>query len=179
MPAVPVPPTFEVGVSDTTELNLLRDCLSFLLNPPRAELRQTSSQTFTTSVAAATQFNAEDLDTDVDGVGGHDNAVNNTRYTARYPGWYLISGACEHNANATGDRFAWLMVNGADVNASVGFIAGDATAATPTPARTKKVFLNVGDYVELVGFQSSGANLGTSVAGRDQSSMSVQWVGNA
>lgn len=179
MPAVAVPPIFETGVSDTTELNLLSAAVQFLLSPPRAELRQTSSQTFTTAVAAATQFNAEDIDDDVDHIGGHDNAVNNTRYTARYAGWYLISGAAEFALNATGDRFVWLTVNGGDVNGSVGFLPADATALIPVPVRTKTVYLNAGDYVELIAMQSSGGNLGTSVTTRDQSSMSVQWVSSA
>lgn len=178
MPVAPVPPTFEVGVSDTTALNLLRDCQRFLLNPPIAELRQTTLQTFTTSVSAAVTFTTEDIDTDIDGIGGHDNVTNPSRYTARYAGWYLISGAVEFVANATGDRFAWLAVNGTDVNGSVGFQAGDATGSAAVQARIKKVYLNIGDYVEVIGFQSSGGNLNTVVGARDQSSMSVQWVSN-
>jgi hypothetical protein len=173
---VPEPPTFEIGASDTTALNLLRDSIRFLQAPPVAELRQTAAQTFTTGVTTAVQFNAEDVDSDIDAIGGHDNVTNNTRYTARYPGWYVVSGAVVFAANVTGDRFAWFMVNGSDVNGSLGFVAGDATGTASTPARTKHVFLNVGDYVELVGFQNSGGNLLTSGTGREQSSMSVRWV---
>lgn len=179
MAVVPDTHDFTGGVATSSEANsFIRDPITFLLNPPRAELRQTSAQTFTTSTTTAVQFNAEDVDTDVDGVGGHDNVTLNTRFTAQFAGWYRISGAVEFVANATGDRFAWWMVNGADVNGSVGFQAGDATASATVAARSKLVYLNVGDYLELVGFQSSGGNLNTVASGRDQSTMSVLWVSN-
>jgi len=158
--------------------SFFRDPINFLLNRPHAELRQTTTQSFVTGTNTAVQFNAEDVDTDVDGVGGHDNVTNNTRYTARYPGWYLISGVIEFNANATGTRFAWLAVNGTDVNGSVGRGIADAAGSSVTPSRPKLIFLNVGDYVELIGFQTSGGALGTVVSARDQSSMSVLWMSN-
>jgi len=173
---VPTPPTIEMGVSDTSEFNQFRDAIRFVQAPPIAELREVAAQTFTTAVAAAVQFGAFDVDTDVDTIGGHDIVTNNTRYTARYPGWYQVSGVVAFATNGTGDRFAWLMVNGVDANGSLGFSAGDATAVTETPCHTKHVYLNVGDYVELIGFQNSGGNLNTAVTTREQPSMSVRWV---
>jgi hypothetical protein len=174
---VPDTHTFTDGIATSSEANTyIRDPLNFLLSPPIAELRQDAAQTFTTAVATAVQFGAFDVDTDVDGVGGHDIATNNTRYTARYSGWYQVAGVVSFAVNGTGDRFAWLMVNGADVNGSLGFTAADATAVTEVACHTKHVFLNVGDYVELIGFQSSGGNLNTAVTTREQPSMSVRWV---
>jgi hypothetical protein len=177
---VPDTHTFEGGVATTSEANtFIRDPLKFILNPPIAELRQTSAQTFTTAVTAAVTFNAHDVDEDyTGGNAGHDDVTLNTRYTARYSGWYLISGAVAFAVNATGDRFSWLMVNGSDVNGSLGFTAADASAVAVTHCRTRKVFLNVGDYIELVGFQNSGGNLLSAVTGREQSSMSIHWVSN-
>jgi hypothetical protein len=176
---VPTPPTFENGVSDTTELNLVRDSIRFLLEPPRAQLRQTTLQTLTTAVAAAIQFQTEDFDSDVDGVGGHDNAVNNSRYIARYPGRYLFSGGgVGFAANATGRRATWWKVNGADVSGSAVVGTATATLECAVAARGISVYLNVGDYVELVGYQESGGNLNTTVAaGIYHSSVTALWIG--
>lgn len=180
MATVPDTHTFTGGVATSSEANsFIRDPLSFLLNPPIAELRQSVAQTFTTAVSAAVTFNAHDVDEDYTGGNpGHDDVTQNTRYTARYSGWFLVSGAVVFVANATGDRFAWLQINGTDVNASLGFVAGDATAASAVPCRTKLVFLNVGDYIELIGHQTSGGNLNSDAGGRNQSSMTIRWVSN-
>lgn len=176
MPVVPVPPTIEVGVSDTTELNLLRDCLRFCLSPPIAELRQTVLQTLTTATATAITFTTEDVDTDVDGVGGHDNVTNNTRFTARYAGWYLVSGGVVYAVNATGPRYAWWRVNGTDVNGSTGVMNAFASNFISVQARTKLLYLNINDYVELIGYHEAGSNLDTAVSARNQSTMSVGFV---
>jgi len=177
---VPSSHTFVDGLETSSEMNsYIRDPIAFLLSSPRAELRQTAAQTFTTGVSAAVQFNAEDVDTGPSGTGGHDNVTNNTRYTAVYAGWYQISGAVSFAVSAVGDRYCWWSVNGADVNGSLTFTAGDGTAICAITARTKMVFLNVGDYVELIGFQDSGGNLLSSVSTREQPSMSVRWVSNA
>lgn len=180
MATVPSSHTFTSGTATTSEANAyIRDPIAFLLAPPRAVLRQAAAQTFTTATITAVQFATEDVDTDVDGTGGHDNVTNNTRYTARYAGWYLVSGNVTFVANVTGDRFCWLRVNGTDVNGSIGSQAGDATMLASIPCQTKMVFLNVGDYVELIGYQDSGGNLLTSVTTREQPSMTVVWQSNA
>ena len=161
MAVVPSSHTFTSGVATSSEANAyIRD--------PVAD-----------STITAVTFTAEDVDTDVTGTGGHDNVTNNTRYTAVYAGWYQVAGGINFTANGTGDRFAWWRVNGTDVNGSSGFLGADATNDNVVMPRTKLVFLNVGDYVELIGFQSSGAPLNTLVSGRAQSNMSVVWVSNA
>lgn len=176
MTAVPVTRTFVAGeVVTAAHFNTnINGPLLFLLAPPILELRQTVSQNLTTSTATAITFTTEDVDSS----GMHSTVSNTSRATAVYPGWYRSSGACEVAANATGDRFSWWSVNGTDNNGSVGFLAGDATAATPTFARTKSIFLNSGDYLELISFQSSGGTLATTVSTRDQSSFSMLWVSN-
>lgn len=174
MPVVPVLPAVTGGVYTTSQVSALVAVVRFNQRPPVANLRQTTLQTFTTSVAAAVAFNAEDSDDDVDGIGGHDNATNNTRWTARYPGLYLISGGITWVANATGLRLSWFRVNGIDINGTlVELTATGGGAVSAIPALTFQQFLAIGDYVELIGFQSSGGNLNTSVTSTDQPHMTV------
>jgi hypothetical protein len=180
VPVVPSSHTFVDGVATSSEQNTyVRDPIAFLLRPPTAELRQIVAQTLTTAVGGAITFTTEDLDSDPDGTGGHDNLTNPSRYTARYPGWYMVSGAVCFVANATGMRHAYLRVNGADVLGSVGSCTPSAADVVAANCRPRKVFLNQADYVELVGYQSSGGNLNTFVTTTPyQSGMSVHWVSN-
>lgn len=176
MVAVPTAPTFSDGVLDTSQLNQVRDVLRFLSTPPIADMNQTVAQTLTTSVFAAVTFTTETVDTDVDGIGGHDTSSNTSRYTARYPGWYQCSGGGGFAVNATGIRATRWAVNGTAVNGSQTAEATTAATSAEWAARTKHFYLNAGDYVELQLFQNSGGNLNTDVTTADQSHVSIRWV---
>lgn len=176
MTAVPVIRTWvagEVVVASYFNTNI-NGPLSFLLAPPILEIRQSSNQNLLDATTTALTFTTEDVDSS----GMHSTVSATTKCTAVYPGWYLSSGRYSPAANGTGDRFSWWMVNAADNNGSLGFKAGDATAVSVCPAATKKIFLNTGDYLELVGFQSSTGTLGTGVTTREQSTISMQWASN-
>jgi len=180
MPVVPGTHTVTGTVATTSEMNtFFRDPINYLLVRPHAQLLQIVVQTLTTAVAAAITFTSETVDTDVDGVGGHDNVTNNSRWTARYAGWHLLGGGVAFAANATGRRASWWQVNGTAVNgSSVAVAAAIGGLETVVPARSMQVFLNVGDYVELMGYQESGGNLNTFSSTFNASSMSVLWVTN-
>lgn len=179
MPAVPTALEFSIGVLSPTDLDTkLGDVLRFLMRRPHAMLRQGVTQTLVTSTATPITFTTEEVDDDVDGVGGHDNAINPSRYTARYAGWYQVGGVVAYAANATGRRACWWRVTGADINASATAIPAAAANATEAVAETRQVFLNVGDYVELIGYHERGANLDTFVSAMEASSMSVLWISN-
>lgn len=175
MPLVPTPPDIAPGVLTTADLTQLVDAVNFLLHPPIAELRQTSAQSIVTTAWTAVQFQSEDLDTDVDGVGGHSNSTNNTRYTARYPGWYELSGGMAWNTGTVGSRAIRWSVNGAFVTGVSHAEAIDTFATCPV-ARTVKVYLTQGDYVEMYAHHNGGASLSTSVASGEQSTASIRWV---
>ncbi len=180
--AVPDTHDFADGVLTSSELNIyVRDPVRFLLRPPMAELRQIVAQTLTTSVAAALTFTASDVDQDylIPPGSGHSNSVNTSRYVANFAGWYQISGQVSYVANAAGRRAAIWVVNG--VSVSSGQLAGPPTAALACeiPARTKFIYLSVGDFVELFAYQESGGNLATDVAFSNVvSGMSIKWVSN-
>lgn len=180
MPAVPeTKATWTNAVDALSSTNLhayLRDPVRFLMRKPAAVLRQvTTPQPFASGTFTAVTFNAEDLDDDVDSIGGHSTSTNTSRYTARYPGWYLLGGGCSFAANATGRRGVRWAVNGTAINGS--FVIGPASAANETAvaARAMLVLLAEGDYVELQAYQNSGVSLNSVLTGDHQPSMSVTW----
>lgn len=178
MATVPETHTVVGGLATSSEMNsYFRDPIAFLQNKPAARLRQTVAQILTTATYASITFTTEDFDDDPDGVGGHDNAVNTSRYTARYAGWYRLGGAVNFTSNATGIRACRWTVNGTAVNASesIGQSVSVGGFGSSAVARAEHVFLNVGDYVELQGRQDSGGNLNTDVNAAAMSSMSIAW----
>jgi hypothetical protein len=167
---------FDVGTLDATDLNSkIVDVLNFFLNKPAAELRATATQSIGTGSYTALLFGTEDLDDDPAGTGAHSTSADTSRYTAVYPGWYLVSGTCGFAANSSGLRGLRWAKNGSAINGGEVFYPPTASSTPIYPARTKLIFLNVGDYVELQVFQSSGGNLNTSASSTDQPSMTVAW----
>lgn len=176
MPAAPTSHTFVDGVQTTSELNAyIRDPITFWAQKPMAELRQLVAQTLTTAVFGSITFTTEDFDGDwvASSGGGHDNSTNPSRYTALYDGWYVLGGGVSFAINATGQRGCRWAVNGSAVNGSAVVYPATAGNVIVVAARTKRVFLNIGDYVELQGYQTSGGNLDTFVSAEFSCSMSL------
>ena len=177
MAVVPTAPTITDAVSSSSQMNQFRDAIRYLQKPPQFKLRQATSQSFTNNTDTPVTFDAEVLDTDVNGTSGHDNVTNNTRWTCTFPGQYEIAGTVTFGANATGIRWAGLRVNGTNVPASIGSQGGSAAEVGAVHSHTTKVYMDVGDYVELVGRQSSGGALSTYVADSwFQSALDGLWV---
>lgn len=178
MVAVPVQRTWaDTDALNTTNLNgYISDPLKFLLNRPAARLRQTTAQTLTTSVATSVLLNVEDLDSDPGNVGAHSTVSNTSRYTARYPGWYLVAGSTSYNSSGTGRRCSRWAVNGSAVNGGDQFMGSWAGSGINCPARTLLLYLDVGDYVELQAYHEHGSNLTTNsgIVGQ-QIDMTVLW----
>lgn len=147
---------------------------NWLLAPAICDVRQTVAQTLTTIVWATALFDTED----VDSTGMHSTVTNTSRLTAVYPGWYWTGGQGSFVANATGIRATRWLVNGTVVNSSNIHGAAFATFNGEVTARSKLIYLNVGDYLELGIFQSSGGNLNTYVTAGEQSGASVHWASN-
>lgn len=177
--AVPSSHTFVDGVLTSSEMNnYIRDPISFLYAPPIARLRQTSIQSIPTNTFTALLWDTEDVDTDISGVGGHSTSVNTSRYTSLYASWYLAGGGAGYAANATARRACAWAKNGTNISGSQ--IAVPATAANDCEigARLIFVYLNVGDYLELMAFQESGGALNTNVTGAGQSTMDIYRLSN-
>ncbi len=175
MTSVPSPTAFGVGVVDGSDLNnQVVDPLLFLFGKPIAVLRQTVAQSIPNGAATAITMDVED----VDSANGHDTSSNTSRYTAVYPGWYRLSGGASFAVNATGVRAAYWYKNGSVINGSEAIGPAATAVFHATSARSILVYLSVGDYVELYGYQTSGAGLNTAVSAEHQSTMIVEFVSN-
>jgi len=141
--------------------------------PPMAQLYQTVAQTLTTSVFAPISMGAAAIDT----VGGW-NATNPTRYTSQLAGTYQLSGQIAYAPNATGVRDSRIYKNGATLMPLCQAIenavsAGQHNLVVPTTL----VHMEVGDYVEIWAYQSSGGSLATVYNGvNNTSGMNVLYV---
>lgn len=174
MTAVPTVPAWASGVVPVEKLQQLSAVETFLLSPPIAVLLQSVAQSLTSATFTSLTLDVET----VDSAGGHDTVTNTSRYTAVYPGWYEVGGGTGYAANVTGRRGARWAVNGTAINGSGVLIPTNSSGTTQVPARTIQVYLNVGDYVELQGYQDSGGALNTAVSTDQQSCMSIRWVSN-
>lgn len=91
-------------------------------------------------------FNSEQFDTD----NIHDDVVNNSRLTAQTAGRYIVQGQISWDTSDAGIRDIFIRQNGVtDV--------AHATSQTTWMQVDALLDLQVGDYVELLVFQNSGA----------------------
>ena len=179
MAVVPVlPPVVAGGVYPSSSVSALVVAVFYAMNPPRFQVRQTVAQSLANNVWTSLNFDVEDVDDDPSHIGGHSTSVNTSRFTAVYPGWYRMGGCSSNDANVTGIRGARWAVNGSALN--IGGTVMNATTASIVviPAPADLVFLNVGDYVELQGLQTSGGALNVSILATAQATMNGTWESN-
>lgn len=174
MATVPVEMTFVAGaVLTAAQLNTnVRDAINFIIAPPLAVVRQTVAQSIPNSTFTPYTFDTEDIDRD----GMHSTSSNTGRLTAQTAGWYSLQGSGTFVAsgvsagevvgfqtNGTGDEFG---SHFAVTNA--GFPGQMTVAATS--------YLNVGDYVQLMGFQGTGGAINSSVGATGAPRFQALWV---
>lgn len=146
----------------------VRDAVNFLAQPPLFVGNQANAQSVSNAI-----WTAVSLDTTVgDSYSGHSNTTNNTRYTAQVAGWYACLGSVGWAANSGGVRYGSIFVNGAENFAYLENRAAPSASSTNTPVFAIG-YLAVGSYVELRGYQSSGAALSTAGG---SSGLGVWWV---
>lgn len=159
---VPVPASVVPGTFMTAALwnaNVYNG-LTFLLNPPDFVGVQNTAQSIPSGA-----WTAVSLDTSqIDSYGGHSNVTNSSRYTAQVAGWYTCCGVSEMATNASGDRAVRLQVNGTAVKGAAALVGPYSGNGVALPTPTRDVYLNVGDYVEVATFQTSGGALSTAVS---------------
>ena len=107
-----------------------------------------------TAVALAIPFNAE---TSQNG-GMHSTTTQNTRFTITRAGLYTIIANVQWAAALVGYRLLQIKVNGASIIASRIDYAG-AVAVIQDQIVTGADYFNIGDYIEIIATQTSGAGL--------------------
>lgn len=173
---VPVPASTSAGASIASALwnSQVRDGLGFLLADPVFVGTQTTSQNILSGSWTAVSLNS----TQFDSYGGHSNTTNNSRYTAQVAGYYSVSGVVCWAANATNVRAARIHVNGTVVQGTSQMFPTSSTNVTGVATPMRTIYLNTGDYIELAGYNNSGAaspGLATSVASDLSSALFVIW----
>lgn len=174
MSTVPPLTNWSVGELPTSAmLNArIRDAINFLKSPPFCVLRKTSTQATSNTTWTAISWDIEDIDSD----GAHSNVTNNTRYTSQTDGWYLVVAQLHWTANATGHREIRIRknANNSDFYGWNAMYANDGAEAADIQT-SAYIFLAVGDYIEVMGWQSSGGSLSTFNDGAD-CRFEVRWV---
>lgn len=146
----------------------VRDGINFLAQPPLFVGNQATAQSVSNAV-----WTAVSIDTTVgDSYSGHSNTTNNTRYTAQVAGWYACLGSVGWAANSGGVRYGAIFVNGSENFAYFENRAAASASSAFTPVFALG-YLAAGSYVELRGYQSSGAALSTAGG---SSGLGVWWV---
>lgn len=175
MPVVPVLPSIITGVYPTSTPAAIVAFNTFLLNKPRARIRQSATQSYTTGSIAAVQFDTHDFDTDPDGIQGHSDITNNTRWTCRYPGTYQFSGGVGWAPSAVGARSTRWSINGSALTGGGSYVPATAAGGMVVLAKTMLWPMNIGDYVELLTSQSSGGTISTSNIAELACTMEIVW----
>lgn len=168
MGTIPTIPTFTNPIT-AAHFAAIKAASDFWALTPRCYAYSSAATTITTGGSAQViSLGAEVYDIVQAGDSpSHDLVTNNTRVVCRTSGKYEIAGQVYFAQNGTGARTGSIRLNA----------AGSASGGTPlvqssqTPLASGgtalafpvvEAVLNAGDYVEIFGFQSSGANLDTS-----------------
>lgn len=167
MGTIPTPGTQGAGAVVTSTLLLgFRDVMNFWASPPGCSARQSSTATtLTTAIYTTLGLDSESFDNVQSGDSPmHDNVTNNSRITIRTAGKYLVSGQVTFVANATGVRKVYIQVNASATVTSIATTPAVSGTTTSLACGPQIVPLSVGDYLEIVGYQSSGGNLATDTS---------------
>ncbi|HEY1179930.1 MAG TPA: hypothetical protein VGF17_27555 [Phytomonospora sp.] len=168
MGTIPTIPSFVAGaVLTAAQLNQINAVSDFWAAPPRCHAEHTTIVSLPNATYTLIPLQSETFDVvQVGDAGMHDLVVNNSRIYARTAGKYRISGQLVFAANATGVRIATVRLNAAGlIGGGTGLLStnqnalSSGTTAVPLPPDT--FTLAAGDYVEMFGYQNSGAALNT------------------
>lgn len=129
---------------------------------PRFKGYASTGQSIATGSGAdtAVTLDSESYDSD----NGHSTTVNTSRYTIQVAGTYLIMATAGFPTNSTGNRKLGININGS--NANGGVFTGPAMASNSWAACVGvEQALVVGDYIEMVVWQTSTISLSLNAGG--------------
>lgn len=147
--------------------------INAISDPPRCRLTHSVNQSTTNTVANALAFDTEVVD---DG-GMHSTSSNTSRITVPTDGggFYVITGAVEFAANATGFRDLSIRLNGTTIIATTRNISASSTNTSRLVVTTLYPLADA-DYVELIAIQTSGGALNVNTQADWSPIFSAVWV---
>lgn len=173
MGTIPTIPTFTAGQVLTAALvNQIKAANDFWALTPRCLAYQSTIQTFTTAVYSVISLDNEVYDIVQAGDSpSHDTVTTNSRIVVRTPGKYEVCGQLLFDVSATGSRSLQIRKNaaGAVAGGTQLVVSNNGAIATFATAVQVPVFEDTfvaGDYIEMFGYQNSGGNLASNIAGR-------------
>jgi len=138
---------------------------------PRFSGYQNTVQSLADNTWTSLTIDTEDFDSD----NGHSTSTNTSRYTCQVAGSYLVLGIASFAAGTVGNRAARLTLNGNNIKGSFVKLGSATSTHSSAIATARTVVMQVGDYVEVQGLQTSGAALNTSSATDVACSLSATW----
>lgn len=108
----------------------------------------------------------------------HSTSANTSRMTAPVDGVYLITANIEFDANATGERYVAIRLNGGTYLAAPTIDAAGGGLNTGF-AFTRQYALSAGDYIEIWAFQNSGGALNVVASGNRSPEVQMTRVASA
>jgi hypothetical protein len=128
----------------------------------------TAAQTIPNNIVTVLTFSAENFDTNT----YHSTSSNTGRLTvpAGKAGYYRIYYSIQYMVNGGGRRAVDLTLNGTSTYLSTAEVTVSA-ASYPSCNGSTTYYLNDGDYVNLVAYQTSGGNLDTNAGAVDHFGM--------
>lgn len=154
----------------------VRDNVAFLANPPRCIVYNNANISIPNNAATALTFNSERQDSDA----MHSTSSNTSRITCVTAGLYDLFGCIRwaSQGTVTGVREVGIRLNGATYLAVNDGGSTLYNGLTIIQQVTRNGYpLSVGDYVELVPFQSSGGALNVEFVGNYSPEFAAIWRG--
>lgn len=130
-------------------------------------LYKSVSQSLANGAPTAITWDAEREDVP----GWHSTSTNPSRLTVTSAGWYRVGVALVWSANSTGQRYVGLRLNGTINLASMRYQAmGESGVVVPWEGR-----LAANDYIEVIGYQTSGDVLNVVAINRNSEYNSTEF----
>jgi len=169
-----VPGNFITAAWQNAQVKALNDFLagSGTNGVPRFKGYASSAQSLATGTTdIPLTLDTEDYDSD----NGHSTTTNTSRYTVQVAGTYVIMGTAAIATSATGNRKLGINVNGVNARGGVVQSPGFASNSWCAVVCTTQALV-VGDYVELVAWQTSGGSLNTSATAGFGPVLALNWI---
>jgi len=165
-PPVTLPRTLIAGTPEN--INDVQDNFTaiqteFNASWPQCRVTNTAAQSIPNNTGTAITFDTEQIDQGTASSNMHDIVTNTSRIVCRVAGLYTISATLPFVVNGTGLRLAYIRLNGTTSTPGTQVIQPPNAGFLTTIALSTIYRLAISDYIELMGFQSSGGALNTSI----------------